>query len=157
MVDRHHSRSHTTLTNLGNTCIAFQFFFVCTPISFSPVYRSGAFGWIDATQASKKSISHTYPASSQTVSSCAVDFVTVILVFCRFSLLRIALYSYIYCLFRRLSIELYPRYMINRYTPCWPVEISVLTQTQTHISCLARELHPRLRLQGTERMRFLPT
>jgi hypothetical protein len=92
-------------------------FFVCIPISFSLVYRSGAFGWIDAAQVSnKKNLSHTYPASSQTASSCAVDI--VIIVFCRFFALRIAVYSYIYCSFGRLSIELYSPYMImiNRYT-----------------------------------------
>ena len=34
-------------------------FFVCIPISFSLVYRSGAFGWIDAAQVSKnESLAH---------------------------------------------------------------------------------------------------
>jgi hypothetical protein len=47
---------HTTFTNLGKTyytCIA-PHFLVCIPISFLFVYRSGAFGWIDAYQVSKK-------------------------------------------------------------------------------------------------------
>lgn len=75
------------------------------------VYRSGAFGWIDAAQVSKKkNLSHIHPASSQAVLSCAVD--TVVIVFCHFVPLRIAVYSYIYCSFGRLSIELYSPYMI---------------------------------------------
>jgi len=92
--------------------------------SFSLVYRSGAFGWIDAAQVLKrKNLSYTYPASSQTASSCVMDI--VIIVFCRFFALRIALYSYIYCSFVRLSIELYSPYMtmIDRYTPCWSLPL----------------------------------
>ncbi len=96
----------------------FNFFFVCIPI---PLRLSIDLGRLVGSMPLRyrKSISHTYPASSQTASSCAVDI--VVLVFYRFAL-RIALYSYIYCLFGRLSIELYSRYMImimiNRYTPC---------------------------------------
>jgi hypothetical protein len=38
---------------------------------------------------------------------------------------RIVQYSYIYCSFGRLSIELYSPYMImiNRYTPCWSLPL----------------------------------
>ena len=40
------------------------------------------------------------------------------------SLLRIALYTYIYCSFGRLSIELYsPLIMIDRYTPRWSLPL----------------------------------
>jgi hypothetical protein len=53
--------SHTTLTNPGktyHTCIAPHFLSVFLFFFFA-VYRSGAFGWIDAAQVSKKRISRT--------------------------------------------------------------------------------------------------
>lgn len=86
-------------------------FFVCTPIfSFSLVYRSGAFGWIDAAQVSKKRISRTVIQHRRRPRRpCVVDIVTI--VFCRLFAFRIALYSYIYCSFGRLSIELYSLFM----------------------------------------------
>jgi hypothetical protein len=98
--------SHTTLTNPGktyHTCIAPHFLSVFLFFFFA-VYRSGAFGWIDAAQVSKKkNLSYTYPASSQTASSCAVDI--VIIVFCRFFALRIALYSILISIARLVDFQ----------------------------------------------------
>jgi hypothetical protein len=124
MVAPHHSLTRHSLIPVKHTIHASHLIFcLYSYFSFSLVYRSGAFGWIDAAQVSKMNLSHTYPASSQTASSCAVDIVIIVL--CRFFALRIAVYSYIYCSFGRLSIELYSPYMImiNRYTPCWSLQL----------------------------------
>lgn len=65
MVAPHHSHfTHTTLTNLGktyHTCIASQFLSVFLFLFL--VYRSGAFGWIDAAQVSKKKESLAHSSS----------------------------------------------------------------------------------------------
>jgi hypothetical protein len=81
--------------------------FVCIPITFSLVYRTGAFGWIDAVQVSKNYLSRFSSVSRFVVHGGHRSRVLSLLCFTY----RTVQYSYIYCSVGRLSIELYCRYM----------------------------------------------
>jgi hypothetical protein len=75
---------------------------------FSLVYRTGAFGWIDAVQVSKNSFSRFSSVDRFVVHGGHRSRVLSLLCFTY----RTVQYSYIYCSVGRLSIEPYCRYII---------------------------------------------